>query len=94
MKQAVQVDIKSIGGAFDNAAYQVVLALVGNIVAQGVVEKFVVHPTGDIEECYRICIKLNQSESADKLETISAQLKAIKPNPRSSYAVKTVESCE
>lgn len=91
--RAVEVDIFGMGPAVDAAAMANVNAVLGQVVARGDAQKFIIYGYG-FEGGYAACLEVPRYEKAETVDAIVAQLKAISPNPRTtSYSVRPVAEC-
>jgi hypothetical protein len=82
-----------IGPAVDSAAFSVLRATLGSLVAQGSLDKFIVLGYG-FEGGFSACAELSRFKDDEELKTIERQLRSIRPNPRTtSYSIQTVPAC-
>jgi hypothetical protein len=92
--RAVEVSINGIGPAVDAAAYQKVRRVIGNAIAKGVIDKFIVYGYG-IEGGFSACAEAAAPHGqVKKLGAFVRRLRSIHPNPETTaYSMKLVESC-
>ncbi|MDO9105552.1 MAG: hypothetical protein Q7U57_11385 [Methylovulum sp.] len=89
--RAVEININGIGPGVDEAAFTTVKQVIGNAVANGVIDKFIVNGRG-IEGGFFACA---ESSSRNKgFVSFIKQLRTITPNPSTTaYSINAVEAC-
>jgi hypothetical protein len=94
VNRAVEIHINGIGPAVDAAAYKTVRQVVGFAVGSGLIDTFLVRgyaKEGGISACAEAA---PGNTSAAGLSAFVQQLRAIKPNPKTTaYSVNLAASC-
>lgn len=89
--QAVEIMIGGRGPAVDGAAFQTVRQVIGNAVANGVADKFIVSGYG-IEGGFSACVQA--SPRTKGFAYFVRQLRTISPNPNTTaYSITPVVAC-
>jgi hypothetical protein len=92
--RAVQLEIYGRGPAVDARAYYQVRRIVGDSVADGTVDKFVVYNYG-IEGGFSACVELGRSMPDSQLQPLLDRFKDIQPDTRTtSYKVEAADKCK
>jgi hypothetical protein len=97
--RAVTIDIGSIGGALDEAAVRAVRKIVGNAIARGAVDSFLVNSPRagfpiPIEGGLSACAEAGFGASKTKFNAFVQQLRSIHPKPGTYYNLERTASCE
>lgn len=91
--QAVEISIFGIGPPVDPKAYKKLRLLIGNAIAGGVLDKFIVRGYG-IEGGFSACVEAGRFAPENRFANFVKQLKSIRANPKTTaYSVAPVESC-
>lgn len=89
--RAVEININGIGPAVDGAAFETVQQVIGHAVADGIVDKFIVHGYG-IEGGFSACVQA--SPRTRGFGAFVRQLRTIVPNPlTTAYSLHPVLAC-
>jgi heat shock protein HslJ len=93
LQRALEISIFGIGPAVDAKAVEAVRSVIGEAVAEGVVDTFITYGYG-IEGGSSSCIQLSRFQDPKQLRPLKNELLQIKPNPKTtSYNVKAVAAC-
>lgn len=91
--QAVEISIFGIGPAVDAKVYKRLRLLIGNAIAGGVLDKFIVRGYG-IEGGFSACVEARRFAPENRFANFVKQLKSIRANPKTTaYSVAPIESC-
>lgn len=90
-KKAIEININGVGPAVDEAAFKTVKQVIGNAVANGVIDQFTVYGYGD-EGGFSACA---QASSRSKgFASLVKQLRTIQANPATTaYVLNPVAAC-
>lgn len=91
--KAVEIGIFGIGPAVDAKAYKKVRLVIGNAIAGGILDKFIVRGYG-IEGGFSACVEAGRFAPEKRFNTFVKQLRAIRANPKTTaYSVDPAEFC-
>lgn len=91
--QALDISIFSIGPPVDAKAYKKVRLVIGNAIASGVLDKFIVRGYG-IEGGFSGCVESGRFTPEKRFNNVLKQLRAIRPNRETTaYSVEPTASC-
>lgn len=91
---SLKITILGTGPAVDVEAYQQVRKTIGNLIAEGTVDRFVVHGYGD-EGGFTACIKLNYHADVTILGDIKPLFEQIHPDQVTTfYKLEAAQDCQ
>lgn len=91
---ALKISIGGIGPAVDARAYKKVMALIGDGVKQGVLDRYIVQGR-PIEGGFSGCVSVNARALANRMALLEKKLHAIRANPlTTAYSVERTAACE
>jgi hypothetical protein len=94
--RAVHIALGSIGGPFDDAALQTVWQVIGDAVARGIVDTFIVvssGETGPIEGGLSGCAEAGFHTEQQEFTAFVQQLHSIHPQSGTFFTVQPIEHC-
>lgn len=92
-QRALEISIYGIGPAVDSKALSAVRSIIGEAVAEGVIDTYITYGYGR-EGGMSSCIQLSPFENSEKLSRLKSKLLRIMPNSNTtSYVVSVAKAC-
>ena len=91
--QALAIDIGGIGPGVDQKAYRQVRNLIGNAIAKGTIDKFLIHGYGK-EGGFSGCVQTGMFSDHNAFQRLSKSLQSVRYNKNTTaYQVSEIDSC-